>query len=146
MTITGSFERIQYFNFETNFWKTQTPFKKLKYRFLVESTKINSTTFSYKTALPEAKVTTNRMENIKWIYHKERNFTSNYFLFSEILFQFKNLVKRVNLMYQLPKNRYSYSSKVLEFYLRVIFAVSTLKQQKIWLFWQFNKASCEKTL
>ena len=99
----------------------QTLFKKLKYRFLVESTKINSTTFSYKTPLPKAKVTTNRMENIKWIYHKERNFTNNYFLFSKILFQFKNLIKRVDLMYQLPKYPYSYSSKVLEFYLRVLF-------------------------
>ena len=33
------------------FWKTQTLFKKLEYRFLVENTKIDSKTFPYKTAV-----------------------------------------------------------------------------------------------
>ena len=46
-----NFESFQYFNFETNLWKTQTPFKKLEYRFLVESTKIDNATFPCKTAL-----------------------------------------------------------------------------------------------
>ena len=32
------------------FWKTQTLFKKLGYRFLVENAKIESTTFQYKNA------------------------------------------------------------------------------------------------
>ena len=39
----------------------------------------------------------------KWTCHKERSFASNYFLLSKILFQFKNLVEKVDLMYQLPK-------------------------------------------
>ena len=39
----------------------QTLFKKLKYHFLVESTKIDNTTFSFKTTLPEANVKTNRI-------------------------------------------------------------------------------------
>ena len=43
------------------FWKTKTFFKKLEYRFLVESTKIESASFSYKTTLSEANVKTNKM-------------------------------------------------------------------------------------
>ena len=41
--------------------------------------------------------------SIKWTNHKERSFASNYFIFLEILVQFKNLLKRIDLMYQLPK-------------------------------------------
>ena len=74
------------------FWKTKTFFKKLEYRFLVESTKIENASFLYKTALSEANVKTNRMGSTKWTYHKERSFASNYFIFLKILFQFKNLL------------------------------------------------------
>ena len=66
------------------FWKTQTLFKKLEYRFLVESTKIENPTFPYKTALPEANVKTNKMDSTKWTYHKQRTFASNYFVFLKI--------------------------------------------------------------
>ena len=45
------------------------------------------------------------------------SFASNYFIFLKILFQFKNLLKRVDLMYQQTKHSYSYFS----FYLRVLF-------------------------
>ena len=55
----------------------QTLFKKLEYRFLVESTKIDNITFLYKTALSEANVRTNRMGSTKWNYHKEQSFASN---------------------------------------------------------------------
>ena len=34
-------------------WKTKTFFKKLEYRFLVERTKIQNTSFPFKTALSE---------------------------------------------------------------------------------------------
>ena len=64
------------------FWKTQIPFKKRKNRFEVENA-----IFQYKT-----NVETNRMGSTKCIYHKERSFTSSYFIFSTILFKFKNLV------------------------------------------------------
>ena len=74
------------------FWKTKTFFKKLEYRFLVETTKIENTSFPFKTALSEANVKTNRMVTTKWTYHKERSFASNYFIFLKILFQFKNLL------------------------------------------------------
>ena len=72
------------------FWKTKTIFKKLGYRFLVESTKIENASFPDKTAIPEANVKINRMVSTKWTYHEER-FTRNYFIFLKILFQFINL-------------------------------------------------------
>ena len=40
------------------FWKTKTFFKKLEYRFLVESTKIENASFPYKTAMSEANIKT----------------------------------------------------------------------------------------
>ena len=55
--------------------------KKLEYRFLVETTKIENTSFPFKTALSEANVKTNRMATIKWTYHKEWSFASNNFIF-----------------------------------------------------------------
>ena len=72
------------------FWKTKTFFKKLEYRFLVESAKIENVLFPYKTAISEANVKTNRMTICT--YHKERSFVSNYFISLKILFQFKNLL------------------------------------------------------
>ena len=59
------------------FWKTKTFFKKLEYRILVESTKIENASFPYKTAISEANVKTNSMVSTKWTYHKERSFTNN---------------------------------------------------------------------
>ena len=99
----------------------QTLFKKLEYHFLVESTKIDNITFPYKTVLSEANVRTNGMGSTKLTYHKEWSFSSNHFPFSKILFQFRNLVYRVDLMYQPPKCPYSYYLKALEFYFRVFF-------------------------
>ena len=40
-------------------------FKKLEYRFLVETTKIKNASFPFKTALSEANVKTNRMATTK---------------------------------------------------------------------------------
>ena len=59
------------------FWKTKTFFKKLEYHFLVETTKIENTSFPFKTALSEANVKTNRMGTTEWAYHKEWSFASN---------------------------------------------------------------------
>ena len=99
----------------------QTLIKKLEYHFLVESTKTDNITFLYKTALSEANVKTNRMGSTKLTYHKEQSFASNHFPFSKILFEYRNLIYRVDLMYQPPKCPYSYFSKVLEFYFRMFF-------------------------
>ena len=81
VTISGSFERFQYLNFETDFLKT---------------------------GISEANVKTNRMVSKKWSYHKERSFASECFIFLKILFQFKNLFERADLMYQRHKCPYSY--------------------------------------
>ena len=51
------------------FWKTKTSLKKLEYRFLVETTKIESTSFPSKTALWEANVRTNTMATRKCTCH-----------------------------------------------------------------------------
>ena len=64
-------------NLKQIFWKTKTFFKKLEYRFLVESTKIENASFPYKTAISEANVKANRMVTTKWTYHKKRSFSSN---------------------------------------------------------------------
>ena len=81
MTISGNFERFQYFNFETDFLENENLIPKLEYRFLVESTKIEKASFPYKTAISEANVKTNRMVTTKWTYHKERSFAINCFFF-----------------------------------------------------------------
>ena len=75
------------------FWKTKTFFKKLEYRFLVETTKIENTSFLFKTTLSEANVKTNRMATRKLSYHKEWSFASNYFIFLENLFVLEPLKK-----------------------------------------------------
>ena len=56
VTIIGNFEHFQYFNFETNFPENENLFKKLEYHFLVESTKIENTSFLHKATITEAKV------------------------------------------------------------------------------------------
>ena len=64
-----SLETFNVFNTLTlkqTFWKTQILFKKLEFRFSVESTKIENATFPNKTAPSEANGKTNRMERIKW--------------------------------------------------------------------------------
>ena len=92
MTVTENFKRFQYFNFKTDLLESEIFFKKLEYRFLVESTKIEKASFPYKTAVSEANVKTNRMVSTKWTYQKERSFAGNFFIFFLILFQFKNLL------------------------------------------------------
>ena len=86
VTITENFDWFQYFNFETDFLENETFFEKLKCRFLVETTKNESTLFPYKT-----NVRTNRMVSIKWTCHKEQSFASN-FTFLKILFHFKKFL------------------------------------------------------
>ena len=66
----------------------KTLFKKLEYRFLVETTEIENPSFRFKTPLSEANVNTNRMSTTKWTYHKEWSVASNYFIVLENLFQF----------------------------------------------------------
>ena len=51
------------FTLQQILWIKKTFFKKLEYRFLVESTEIENTSFPYNTAMSEV-IT-------KWTYHKE---------------------------------------------------------------------------
>ena len=93
VTTTGNFERCQLINFEAIFfWKTNTFFKNLDYRFLVESTKTEKVTFPYKIALPKNNAKTNRMGITKQTYRKEQSFASNYFILLIILLQYKSLL------------------------------------------------------
>ena len=55
-------------------WKTKTFFKKLEYHFLVESTETENSTVSYKTALSEVNIKTDRKGTTKLTYNKERSF------------------------------------------------------------------------
>ena len=61
MTTTESFERFQYFNFETNFLKNEILFQKTRVRFLVGITRIENATFPFITALSEPNFKTIRM-------------------------------------------------------------------------------------
>ena len=70
------------------FWKTKTFFKELEYRFIVETTKIQTISFPFKTALSEANVKTIRIATTKWTCQKEWNFASKYFIVLENSFQF----------------------------------------------------------
>ena len=60
----------------------------MEYRFLVETTKIENTSFPFKTALSEASVKTNSIATTKWTYHKEWSSASIYLNFLENMFQF----------------------------------------------------------
>ena len=59
VTISGNFEYFNTLTLIQIFWKTKIFFKKLQYQFLVETTKIEKTSFPFKAALSEANVKTN---------------------------------------------------------------------------------------
>ena len=77
VTISGNLNVFNTLILKQIFKKTKTFFRKLEYRFLVESTKIENASFSCNTALSEANVKTKRMMSTKWTEHKERSFASN---------------------------------------------------------------------
>ena len=77
---TGRFER-----FKQIFWKTETFFKKLEYRFLVESTNVENAIFQYKVGLSRTNVKTNSMGSVNWTYHKEQSCSSKYFIVLKML-------------------------------------------------------------
>ena len=87
VTISESFRRFQYFNFETNFLENENQ-TKTGVPSLVETTTIENASFPFKSALPKANVKANRMATTKWTYHKAWSFASNYFIVLENLFHF----------------------------------------------------------
>ena len=91
-SISGIFEGFQYFKFEKDFLENENIFQNTRVLVLDESTKIENASVPYKTTISEDTVKTNRMASTKWTYQKERSFVSDYFIFLEILFRFKNLI------------------------------------------------------
>ena len=76
VTISENFERFQYlFSLHYRFSGIENLFEKLEYQFLIEDTK-----------------TENVRVSTKWTNHREQSFASNYFTFSNISFQFKNIL------------------------------------------------------
>ena len=74
----------------------KTFFNKLKYRLFVESTKIENTSLLYKTAISKADVKTNRMVTKNWPITKNGVFPVITLFFRKKIFQFKNLLLRVD--------------------------------------------------
>ena len=106
------------------FWKMKTFFKKLEYPFLVESFQNENVSLLYKTAISEANLKTHRTVSTKFTYHKVFPVTTLFF--RNILFQFKNLLYRVDLMYQL--SILHQFCKRWSFIRRYFFLVSILKE------------------
>ena len=77
--------KTKYFlkNFTHNTISLTTTLIKQKERSVYErpSTKIENTSFPFKTAISEANVKTNRMVSTKCTYQKEQSFASKYFIF-----------------------------------------------------------------
>ena len=136
MTIGGNFECFQYFNFEINFLENENLFQKTVvpfFRWMHQQNISNKT--AYKNAISNANVKTKKMVISKWTYCKEWSFASNYFIFLKILFQFKNLLKRVDLLYQQPKRPYLYFCKRWSFIWRCFFRVSIFNFHKMSTKW-----------
>ena len=114
----------------------------MEYGFLVERSKIEKTSFLYKTAISEVNVKANRMAttkctNYKLQYYREQSFASNCFIFLKVLFQVKNLF--INDWFNVPTTQTPIfvlflSSRILfegDFPLWVSLRVSRWKNSKI---------------
>ena len=110
------------------FWKTKTFFKKLGYRFLVETTKIENASYPYKTAISESSVKTNRMVTTKWTYHEERSFASNYLFFWKFCFSLRTSYKELICCTNNPNIRICSFCKRSTFILWCFFPVSILNK------------------
>ena len=137
MTITGNFECFQYLSLKQIFWKTKTFFKKLEYRFLVESTKIQKSSFPYKTIISETNVKTNRMVSIKWTYHKEKSLQVTILFFWKFCFSLRTSYKELIRCTNAPNAHIRTFCKCWSFIWRCFFLVSILKTQTI-MFWKNN--------
>ena len=108
------------------FWKKGRFFLKTWISFLVQSTKIECTIFSDKTALPEANVKTNRIGITKWTYYKGRSFASNYFTFLKIFLQSRTSSKELIRCTNYPYARIHTFHKCWSFIWRCFFPVGIL--------------------
>ena len=117
---------------EQIFWKTKTFFKKLEYHFLVETTKIENTSFPFKTALSEANFKTNRMATTKWTYHKESSFATNYLIFLKICSSFRTSWKELIWCTNDPNVNIRIFRRRWSLILGCFFPVSILNTTVIW--------------
>ena len=108
------------------FWKTKTFFQNTGVPFFSWKYKIENAPLPFKTAMWEANFKTNRMATTKLAYHNKWSFASNCFIFLKILFQFKNLLSWVDLMYQDPNVHIHTFSKRWSFVWGCSFPVSIL--------------------
>ena len=65
VTVSENFKRFQYINFNSNFLENENLLQKPGVPFLVETTKIENTSFSFKTALSKANIKTNKVVTTK---------------------------------------------------------------------------------
>ena len=68
------------------FWKKKTFFKKLEYRFLVESTNTENALLHKKLLYQKPMLRQIECWVQKWTFYKEWSFANNYFIFVKILF------------------------------------------------------------
>ena len=128
------------------FWKTRTFFKKLEYRFLVESTKIENASFPYKTAISDPDVKTNRIVSTKWTYHKEGSFANSCLIILRFCFSLRTSYKELIWCSNDPNAHIATFCKHWRFMWRCYFLVSILKcSQKqlertfFWFHWLTEK-------
>ena len=83
------------FTLKQIFWKTKTFFKKLEYGLLAESTEIESASFSYKTAISEANVKTNRMGVQNGPFRKNGDLPVTTLFFRKFCFSLRTFYKEL---------------------------------------------------
>ena len=109
------------------FWKTKTFFKKLEYSFLVESIKIENTSFPYKSVIPESNVKTYRMVTTKWTYHKDGVLPATILFFWKFCFSLTASYKKLSWCTNNPNADIGTFCKRWSFIWRYFFPVSILK-------------------
>ena len=121
-------------HFETNSPKNEkTFFKKLEYRFLVQSTNIESTSFPHKTALPEANVKTNRIEwEVQyWFVTKDGVLPVTTLFFWKFYFRMRTSSKKLIRCTNYPNVHIYTFCKRWSFIWRCFFPASILKYEKL---------------
>ena len=114
------------FTLKNIFWWTKSFLKKLEHSFFVESVKTEISSFSYKTAISEANVRTNRMVSTKWTYRKKRSVASNLF-FGKLRFSLRASYKELICCTSYPNVNIRTFCKCWSFLWRCLFPVGILE-------------------
>ena len=89
----GKLQTFSIFQLWNKFSEKWTPFSKNWSTVLAETTKIENISLSFKTALSEANVMTNKMATIKWTYHKDGRFSVTSLFFGKFVLVLEPLKK-----------------------------------------------------